>query len=46
LLLPSNPCHLALVCLFSATSYSFKNVAQSFIACLDTRFPSTNTECI
>jgi hypothetical protein len=45
-LLPSNPCRLASVCLFRAASCSFKNVVQSFIVCLDTRFPSTNAECI
>jgi hypothetical protein len=43
---PSYPCHFALACLFSAASCSFKNVVQSFIACLDTRFPSTNAVCM
>jgi hypothetical protein len=46
LLLPSYPYHLDLICLFNAASCSFKNIVQSFIACMDTRFPSTNAECI
>jgi hypothetical protein len=43
---PSYPCLLASTCLRIAASWSFKNVVQSFIACLDTLFPSTNAECI
>jgi hypothetical protein len=43
---PSYPCLFASACLFSAASWSFKNVVQSFIACLDTRFPSRNAECM
>jgi hypothetical protein len=35
-----------LACLLIAASWSFKNIVQSFIACLDTCFPSTNTECM
>jgi hypothetical protein len=46
LLFPLYPCHFASACLLSAASYSFKNVVQSFIACLDTHFPSTNAEWI
>jgi hypothetical protein len=45
-LFPSYPCRFASVFLFSAASCSFRNVVQSFIVCLDTRFPSTNAECI
>jgi hypothetical protein len=40
------PCLLASACLFPAASYSFRNVLQSFIACMDTLFPSTNAKCI
>jgi hypothetical protein len=43
---PSYPCLIALACLLIAASWSFKNVFQSFIASLDTLFPSTNAECI
>jgi hypothetical protein len=43
---PSYPCHFASACLLSAASCNFKNVVQSFIACLDTHFPSTNAEWI
>jgi hypothetical protein len=43
---PSYPCLFASACLLSAASWSFKNVVQSFIACLDTRFPLANTECM
>jgi hypothetical protein len=43
---PLYPCPFALACLLIAASWSFKNIVQSFIACLDTRFPSTNVECI
>jgi hypothetical protein len=39
---PSKPCLLALAYLFPATSWSFKNVLQSFIACRDTLLPSMN----
>jgi hypothetical protein len=43
---PSYPWRFALACLLSAASCSFKNVVQSFIACLDTHFPSMNAEWI
>jgi hypothetical protein len=43
---PSYPCLFASTCLRIATSCSFKNIVQSFIACLDTLFLSTNAECI
>jgi hypothetical protein len=46
LVFPSYPCRFASAYLLSAASCNFKNVAQSFIACLDTRFPSTNAEWI
>jgi hypothetical protein len=43
---PLYPYLFALACLLTATSWSFKNVLQSFIACLDTLFPTTNAKCI
>jgi hypothetical protein len=43
---PSYPCLFASACLLTAASWSFKNVLQSFIVCLDTLFPSTNAKCI
>jgi hypothetical protein len=43
---PSYPCLFASACLLIAASWSLKNIVQSFIACLDTRFPLTNAECI
>jgi hypothetical protein len=45
-LFPLYPCLFALACLLIIASWSFKNVVQSFIACLDTCFPSTNMECM